>query len=169
MHDEVSHSDLIYTFFHPLCRDSDPDAMRNIPNNTTCSDGLLLVDARTGLIDVPQIQLRLTLDTNNQTLRVFVGHASNWFLFLSLWFLCIYLGNIPLVGKDHTVPDTYAKLYLRLPQFVQLQKIFKRKTQIVSRSQNPTYNEELVYSLSSYLSLEKTIEEEIASMVLSFV
>lgn len=150
LHDEVSHSDLIYTFFHPLCRDSDPDAMRNIPNNTTCSDGLLLVDARTGLIDVPQIQLRLTLDTNNQTLRVFVGHAR----------------NIPLVGKDHTVPDTYAKLYLRLPQFVQLQKIFKRKTQIVSRSQNPTYNEELVYSLSSYLSLEKTIEEEIASMLL---
>ena len=111
---------MVYTFFHTLYRDSEPEVARNQDTN---------IDIRSDYITPPQIHLRLTYDEAHSEFRVFVGHAK----------------QLPFIGKEST-PDSYVKTYLTQSTNPG-QKYWKRKTLIVKNAQNPTYNAEIVYSL----------------------
>lgn len=119
--DEVAHSDLVYTFLHPLFRDTEPES-RNLNG---------MPDLRADGNFQCQVLLHLAQDQPNNELRIFVGHAK----------------NLPLIGREQA-PDSYVKTYLRWGVAPQ-QKHWKRKTQVVRNAQNPTYNAELCYSLAS--------------------
>ena len=118
--DEVSHSELVYTFLHPLYRDTEPETrkLNGMPDIWADADSQC------------QLLLRISLDEPNAELRIFVGHAK----------------NLPLVGRVQA-PDSYAKIYLRW-KVSQQEKQWKRKTQVVRNAQNPTYNTEICYSLA---------------------
>ncbi|KAI1732417.1 phosphatidylinositol 3- and 4-kinase domain-containing protein [Ditylenchus destructor] len=121
--DEVAHSDLVYTFFHTLYRDSEPYTARNPDANANFRNDYLN--------SAPQILLRLSYDEAKSEFRAFVGHAR----------------QLPLIGNC-TPPDSYVKTYLREMHAPQ-QKYWKRKTLVVKNAQNPTYNAEIVYSLGT--------------------
>uniref|UniRef100_A0A914GS26 Phosphatidylinositol-4-phosphate 3-kinase n=1 Tax=Globodera rostochiensis TaxID=31243 RepID=A0A914GS26_GLORO len=121
--DEVAHSELVYTFMHPIYRDTEPEARKFSALSETCADGL---SAQC------QLLLRLAWDESQSELRIFVGHAK----------------NLPLVGREQP-PDSYVKSYLRWTGTVAPQRQWKRKTHVVRNAQNPTYNAEVCYSLSS--------------------
>ncbi|CAD5215934.1 unnamed protein product [Bursaphelenchus okinawaensis] len=75
----------------------------------------------------PEVFLRIGLEKSERKLKIFVGHAR----------------NVPAVNKL-TEPDTYVKTYLRRAS----EKGEKRKTAVVQKSTNPTYNSELTYHLT---------------------
>ncbi|CAD5221905.1 unnamed protein product [Bursaphelenchus xylophilus] len=113
---EISHCDLVYTFFHTIYRDETPEQHRQRNDDSVSSSH-------------PEVFVRICLDSSDKKLRIFVGHAR----------------NIPPVNKL-TEPDTYVKTYLRRSS----EKGEKRKTAVVQKSTNPTYNSELTYSLHSH-------------------
>uniref|UniRef100_A0A183BMI9 Phosphatidylinositol-4-phosphate 3-kinase n=1 Tax=Globodera pallida TaxID=36090 RepID=A0A183BMI9_GLOPA len=121
--DEVAHSELVYTFMHPIYRDTEPEARKFSALSESCADGL---SAQC------QLLLRLAWDESQSELRIFVGHAK----------------NLPLVGREQP-PDSYVKSYLRWTGAAAPQRQWKRKTHVVRNAQNPTYNAEVCYSLSS--------------------
>uniref|UniRef100_A0A183CBF7 Phosphatidylinositol-4-phosphate 3-kinase n=1 Tax=Globodera pallida TaxID=36090 RepID=A0A183CBF7_GLOPA len=120
--DEVAHSELVYTFMHPIYRDTEPEARKFSALSESCADGL---SAQC------QLLLRLAWDESQSELRIFVGHAK----------------NLPLVGREQP-PDSYVKSYLRWTGAAAPQRQWKRKTHVVRNAQNPTYNAEVCYSLS---------------------
>ncbi|PNF36119.1 hypothetical protein B7P43_G10961, partial [Cryptotermes secundus] len=114
MADEISHSDIVYTFFHPLLRDQqeaninatkvkEPRAQR-ISNHESRVCG----------------QLRLSLHYQRGTLMVMVHHARS-------------LSTVS-AGQE---PSPYVKVYLLPDQ----SKVTKRKTKVVRRNCHPTFME----------------------------
>nr|CAD2181052.1 unnamed protein product [Meloidogyne enterolobii] len=125
--DEVAHCDLVYTFLHPLFRDTEPESRKinGIPD--------ILPDLNFHC----QVLLRITL-LDQADLRIFVGHAR----------------NLPLVSRDQS-PDSYVKTYLRWGEeddsILFAPRYWKRKTRVVKNTQNPTYNQEICYSLKDVI------------------
>ncbi|XP_033099202.1 phosphatidylinositol 4-phosphate 3-kinase C2 domain-containing subunit beta-like isoform X2 [Anneissia japonica] len=127
----ISESDLVYTFFHPLIRD-EKDA-----NKTSTSK--LKGDAENDRKFVPgQVggQVKLSVHYKNNALFVMIMHAKD------------------LLSPDGTEPDPYVKTYL-LPDD---QKLTKRKTKIVKKSFNPTFNEMLVLNMPWNDVLQRTLQ-----------
>jgi phosphatidylinositol-4-phosphate 3-kinase len=140
--DEVAHCDLIYTFFHPIYRDTEPETRKL---NGKFDDYFNLTISNSGMPDIRadansqcQLLLRISLDQPNSELRIFVGHAK----------------NLPLVGREQA-PDSYVKTYLRWG-VTQHQKHWKRKTQVVRNAQNPTYNTEVEQKCIIFVNLIST-------------
>ncbi|KAK6109822.1 Phosphatidylinositol 3- and 4-kinase family protein [Brugia pahangi] len=124
-HPEVASSDLVYTFFHIIFRDSAPDESNQFLQLTKDED------------DIPskkvtgRIFLRLTYDQQDGDLNVFVGHVR----------------GLKIINGQ--APDSYVKTYLRPDP----QRSSKRKTHVVKNTQMPTFNEELNYQLLSDTNL----------------
>lgn len=119
---------MVYTFFHTLYRDSEPEVARKQASKLNKRFQFIIlahVDIRSDYLTPPQIHLRLSYEEVKGEFRVFIGHAK----------------QLPFIGRDQT-PDTYVKTYLRQSTFP-TQKYLKKKTLIVKNAQNPTYNTEV--------------------------
>ncbi|XP_071954841.1 phosphatidylinositol 4-phosphate 3-kinase C2 domain-containing subunit beta-like [Antedon mediterranea] len=126
----ISESDLVYTFFHPLIRD-EKDANK-------ASSAKLKGDAENDKhVVAGQVggQVKLSVHYNNNALFIMIMHAKD------------------LLTPDGTEPDPYVKTYL-LPDD---QKLTKRKTKIIKKSFNPTFNEMLVMNMPWDEVLKRTL------------
>ncbi|XP_026466110.1 phosphatidylinositol 4-phosphate 3-kinase C2 domain-containing subunit beta isoform X2 [Ctenocephalides felis] len=133
--DEIAHSDLVYTFFHPLLRDqqeSDVHALKCKERRPTArSDHSLLAG-----------QLKLSLHYHRGTLTVMVHHAR----------------SLPLVAGGQE-PNTYVKVYLKPDS----SKVTKRKTKVVRRSCHPTFMEMLEYRMALDVIRDRTLHATVWS------
>ncbi|EDO45977.1 predicted protein [Nematostella vectensis] len=123
MPQEISESDVLYTFLHPI-----PE----VKSSSSCVIDVLIVFS---LWRSPCVsgQIKLSIRHERGALRVMVMHAKD-------------LSS----RNSSTAGDPYVKLYL-LPD---PSKTTKLKTKIAKKSQNPTYNETLVYSNLSAADLK---------------
>ncbi|XP_065206609.1 phosphatidylinositol 4-phosphate 3-kinase C2 domain-containing subunit beta isoform X2 [Planococcus citri] len=120
MADEISHSDVVYTFFHPLLRDQqeaniNQEKLKERKSKTSqtyskCVRG----------------ELKLTLNYQRGALIVMVNHAK----------------ELPRMANNQE-PSTYVKVYL-LPDPM---KMTKRKTKVIKRSCHPSFMEMLEYRM----------------------
>ncbi|OZC04855.1 hypothetical protein X798_08177 [Onchocerca flexuosa] len=124
-HPEVASSDLVYTFFHIIFRDSAPEESNQFLQLKVDED-----DIASKKITC-RIFLRLTYDQQDGDLNVFVGHVR----------------GLKIINGQ--APDSYVKTYLHPDP----QRISKRKTHVVRNTQMPTFNEELNYQLLSDINL----------------
>uniref|UniRef100_A0A1I8M8C7 Uncharacterized protein n=2 Tax=Musca domestica TaxID=7370 RepID=A0A1I8M8C7_MUSDO len=117
--DEIAHSDLVYTFFHPLLRDQKeanlnmskvkeirPQTSREQPNEVG--------------------QLKLSMQYRREVLTVMIHHAK----------------GLPLLAGGQE-PNTYVKCYLKPDD----KKATKRKTKVVRKTCVPSYMETLEYRM----------------------
>ncbi|XP_030844663.1 phosphatidylinositol 4-phosphate 3-kinase C2 domain-containing subunit beta [Strongylocentrotus purpuratus] len=123
---EVSQCDLVYTFFHPSLRD-EKDAGQATCNKVKASaieeEEESVVHTKGGQVGG---QVKLTIQHRQGALFIMVIHAKD------------------LGSTDGGDPDPYVKTYLTPDP----QKSTKRKTRVVRKTRNPTYNEMLVYKYS---------------------
>ncbi|XP_068168254.1 phosphatidylinositol 4-phosphate 3-kinase C2 domain-containing subunit alpha [Antennarius striatus] len=113
---EVTHCDLIYTFFHPIARD---DKTEGVDGTSKAPEPP--VSPTSGRVEG---EVKLSISYRNSTLFIMVMHIRD------------------LVSEDGTDPNPYVKTYL-LPD---PHKTSKRKTKTSRKTRNPTFNEMLVYS-----------------------
>ncbi|XP_063237766.1 phosphatidylinositol 4-phosphate 3-kinase C2 domain-containing subunit beta [Bacillus rossius redtenbacheri] len=120
MADEIAHSDLVYTFFHPLLRDQQEEiniyATKVRERKSRQQSG--------GEAHLIRGQLKLSLQHSRGALQVMVHHAR----------------GLPLVAGGQE-PSAYVKVYL-LPDPA---KLTKRKTRVVRRNCHPSFMETLEY------------------------
>ncbi|XP_063885765.1 phosphatidylinositol 4-phosphate 3-kinase C2 domain-containing subunit beta-like isoform X1 [Scylla paramamosain] len=133
---EISHSDLVYTFFHPLLRDQeDTDIhIKKLKNRDTRSS------LPPNLPSVPghvQGQVKVSVQYLRGQLQIMVHHARN----LS------FISN----GQE---PSPYVKLYL-LPD---PHKKTKRKTKVVKKTCHPTFMELITYRMSQDIIKQRILE-----------
>ncbi|XP_011630891.1 phosphatidylinositol 4-phosphate 3-kinase C2 domain-containing subunit beta isoform X2 [Pogonomyrmex barbatus] len=133
---EISQSDLVYTFFHPLLRDQkNPDirsrkvkvgnnwwAEKRVKDNIQCG------------------QIKLVLHYVRGTLSVMVCHAR----------------ELPKVANAQE-PNTYVKVYLKPDPT----KATKRKTKVVKKNCHPSFMEMLEYRMPLEVIKERTLEATI--------
>ncbi|XP_075164138.1 phosphatidylinositol-4-phosphate 3-kinase catalytic subunit Pi3K68D [Haematobia irritans] len=117
--DEIAHSDLVYTFFHPLLRDQreaklDVSKVREIQPQTS----------REQPNEVGQ--LKLSMQYQRDVLTVMIHHAK----------------GLPLLAGGQE-PNTYVKCYLKPDE----RKVTKRKTKVVRKTCVPSYMETLEYRM----------------------
>ncbi|XP_069950780.1 phosphatidylinositol 4-phosphate 3-kinase C2 domain-containing subunit beta-like isoform X2 [Cherax quadricarinatus] len=133
---EISHSDLVYTFFHPLLRDQeDTDIhIRKLKNK----------DSRTSLPPaIPSIpgqvqgQVKVSVQYLRGQLQIMVHHAR----------------NLSLISTGQE-PSPYVKLYL-LPD---PHKKTKRKTKVVKKTCHPTFMEPITYRMSQDIVKQRVLE-----------
>lgn len=120
MAEEISHCDLVYTFFHPLLRDQEGVAREKEARS------LALRSRRSSSLTEIHGQIKLSIVYKNKSLYVMIMHAKN------------------LSSPKGTAPDPYVKTYL-LPD---PNKVTKKKTKIVSKNCHPTFMEMFVYDYS---------------------
>ncbi|XP_066278621.1 phosphatidylinositol 4-phosphate 3-kinase C2 domain-containing subunit beta-like [Branchiostoma lanceolatum] len=115
---QVSQSDLIYTFFHPMLRDEKDAGAANM---------LKIGDSSNRPPTIGQVggSVKLSIHYKKNGLFIMVMHAKD------------------LMSQDGEYPNPYVKTYL-LPDPA---KQTKQKTKIAKKSLNPTYNEMLVYNV----------------------
>lgn len=126
--DEISHSDLVYTFFHPLLRDQADQFCRK------SKDGGRLEERK----DMGRLkgQLKLSIHFTRGVFSVMVHHVR----------------SLPLVGNAQE-PSTYVKVYL-LPDPT---KETKRKTKVVKKNCHPSFMEMLEYRMTLDLISNRTL------------
>ena len=115
---EVSESELLYTFFHPLQQDNKEASKFSVR---------LLPEEKRNRERVIGGQVKLLIGHEREAFRVMVMHAKD----LS-------------PRNATTLADPYVKLYL-LPDPI---KATKLKTKIARKTLNPTFNETLLYTMS---------------------
>ncbi|VDM96038.1 unnamed protein product [Thelazia callipaeda] len=139
-HAEVASSDLVYTFFHMIFRDTAPEESNRISQvMNAIQDESVAVDDEDALSKkiIGRIFLKLSYDQQDGALSIFVGHVRG------------------LKTINGQIPDSYVKTYLHPDP----QRISKRKTHVVKNTQMPTFNEELHYHLVSDINLiERALE-----------
>ncbi|XP_078670820.1 phosphatidylinositol 4-phosphate 3-kinase C2 domain-containing subunit beta-like isoform X2 [Branchiostoma floridae x Branchiostoma belcheri] len=115
---QVSQSDLVYTFFHPMLRDEKDAGAANM---------LKIGDSSQRPPTIGQVggSVKLSIHYKKNGLFIMVMHAKD------------------LMSQDGEYPNPYVKTYL-LPDPA---KQTKQKTKIAKKSLNPTYNEMLVYNV----------------------
>lgn len=130
--DEIAHSDLVYTFFHPLLRDQ-----RYLEEYSRKSR--LSAQSITSFLQITQIavedvedkkgrlkgQLKLSMHYSKGVFRIMVHHAR----------------GLPVVGNAQE-PSTYVKVYLQPDP----KKTTKRKTKVVKRNCHPSFMEMVSFS-----------------------
>ncbi|KAL1110477.1 hypothetical protein AAG570_008005 [Ranatra chinensis] len=121
MADEICHSELVYTFFHPLLRDQQDASiheakLRDKKRDRSVSKASYFIKG----------QIKLSLHYQRETFRVMVHHVRE---------LSFVAG-----GQE---PSTYVKVYL-LPD---PSKATKRKTKVVRRNCHPSFMEMLEYRM----------------------
>uniref|UniRef100_A0AC34GT29 Phosphatidylinositol-4-phosphate 3-kinase n=1 Tax=Panagrolaimus sp. ES5 TaxID=591445 RepID=A0AC34GT29_9BILA len=82
---EITQSDVVYTFFHAIHRDTNPEFIKDVINPNQLNT------------EPPRIHLSLSTTENSRTLKIFISHAR----------------NLPLInGVTTSPPDTYVKTKL---------------------------------------------------------
>ncbi|CAB0007671.1 unnamed protein product, partial [Nesidiocoris tenuis] len=119
MADEICHSDLVYTFFHPLLRDQQESSIHQLKVKERKKNRLLHNDPH-----VIKGKIKLSIHYEKDTLWVMVQHVQE----------LNYLAN----GQE---PSTYVKVYL-LPDPT---KDTKRKTKVIKKNCHPSFMEMLEY------------------------
>ncbi|KAK3611626.1 hypothetical protein CHS0354_018322 [Potamilus streckersoni] len=116
---EVSHCDIVYTFFHTLLRDEQESYRKRLSQDKVRGNSVQLVKtAGNGLI-------KLSIEYVKDSLHIMIMHVK----------------DLPTFGSD--LPSPYVKMYL-LPD---PEKLTKRKTKIIKHSTHPTYNELIEYKM----------------------
>ncbi|XP_071564109.1 phosphatidylinositol 4-phosphate 3-kinase C2 domain-containing subunit beta isoform X3 [Temnothorax nylanderi] len=133
---EISQSDLVYTFFHPLLRDQkNPDIRsRKVKvGNNWWAEKRVRDNVQSG-------QIKLALHYVRGTLSVMVCHAR----------------GLPKVANAQE-PNTYVKVYLKPDPT----KATKRKTKVVKKNCHPSFMEMLEYRMPLEVIRERTLEATI--------
>ncbi|KAF2883089.1 hypothetical protein ILUMI_23081 [Ignelater luminosus] len=128
--DEIAHSDLVYTFFHPLLRD------QQIPDQFAKKAKDRRLDDRSEMGRLKG-QLKLSIQFNRGVFTVMVHHAR----------------GLPLVGNAQE-PSTYVKVYLQPDPT----KTTKRKTKVVKRNCHPSFMEMLEYRMALDIIKSRTLK-----------
>lgn len=116
---EVSHSDLVYTFFHPLLRDQQEASIEDTKLKEPKQQSYVRENRILG-------QLKLTLHYQRGAFMIMVHHAK----------------DLPRIAGNQE-PSTYVKVYL-LPDH---NKATKRKTKVVKKNCYPSFMEMLEYRM----------------------
>uniref|UniRef100_A0A8D8S4J0 Phosphatidylinositol 4-phosphate 3-kinase C2 domain-containing subunit alpha n=1 Tax=Cacopsylla melanoneura TaxID=428564 RepID=A0A8D8S4J0_9HEMI len=133
MADEICHSDLVYTFFHPLLRDQQE---ANI-HETKLKERKTIKQMEAERRSIRgEIKLSIHYERMRNSLMVMVQHVK----------------ELPMVGGQE--PSSYVKVYL-LPDTT---KSTKRKTKVVKKSCNPSFMEMLVYRLPYEIIQHRTLQ-----------
>ncbi|XP_055528495.1 phosphatidylinositol 4-phosphate 3-kinase C2 domain-containing subunit beta [Wyeomyia smithii] len=127
--DEIAHSDLVYTFFHPLLRDQQEADIHaaKVKGNPAISDEYQQLRG----------EIKFSLQYHRDALIVMIQHAR----------------ALPAT-PNNPEPNTYVKVYLRPDQ----SKATKRKTKVVRKNCNPSFMETLEYRLPLEFIQKKTLE-----------
>ncbi|XP_020281887.1 phosphatidylinositol 4-phosphate 3-kinase C2 domain-containing subunit beta isoform X1 [Pseudomyrmex gracilis] len=136
MASEISQSDLVYTFFHPLLRDQqNPDIhLRKVKvGNNWWAEKRVRENVQSG-------QIKLSLHYTRGTLSVMVCHAR----------------ALPKVANAQE-PNTYVKVYLKPDPT----KATKRKTKVIKKNCHPSFMEMLEYRMPLEVIKERTLEATI--------
>ncbi|XP_042231376.1 phosphatidylinositol 4-phosphate 3-kinase C2 domain-containing subunit alpha-like isoform X2 [Homarus americanus] len=133
---EISHSDLVYTFFHPLLRDQeDTDIhikkLKNKDNRTSHTPAIPCVPGQV------QGQVKVSVQYLRGQLQIMVQHAR----------------NLSLISTGQE-PSPYVKLYL-LPD---PHKKTKRKTKVVKKTCHPIFMEPITYRMSQDIVKQRVLE-----------
>jgi len=136
LNDEISHSDLVYTFFHPCLRDQE-EASIHIAK---------LKDPKRTHIRKPSCgkicgKLKLSLSFSQGSLKVMVHHIQ----------------NLGFSDQGREEPNSYVKVYL-LPDPT---KQTKRKTKVVKKNCNPSFMEMLEYRIPLHTVQTKTLHASV--------
>ncbi|XP_015599951.1 phosphatidylinositol 4-phosphate 3-kinase C2 domain-containing subunit beta isoform X3 [Cephus cinctus] len=132
---EISQSDLVYTFFHPLLRDQqNADIhLRKVKVGNWWAEKKIRENGQSG-------QIKLSLHYTRGTLCVMIYHAR----------------GLPKVANAQE-PNTYVKVYLK-PDST---KATKRKTKVVKKNCHPSFMEMLEYRMPIEVIKERTLEATI--------
>ncbi|XP_002025662.2 phosphatidylinositol 4-phosphate 3-kinase C2 domain-containing subunit alpha isoform X1 [Drosophila persimilis] len=128
--EEIAHSDLVYTFFHPLLRDQQ-EAKLEMPK--------MKEDKRKPSRDNPNEigQIRLSLQYQRGVLTVMIHHAK----------------GLPMIQGGQE-PNTYVKCYLKPDP----KKETKRKTKVVRKTCVPSFMETLEYRMPLNIIQERRLQ-----------
>ncbi|KAG7196586.1 hypothetical protein KM043_013079 [Ampulex compressa] len=132
---EISQSDLVYTFFHPLLRDQqNADIhLRKVKVGNWWAEKKVRENIQSG-------QIKLSLHYARGTLSIMVYHAR----------------ALPKVANAQE-PNTYVKVYLKPDPT----KATKRKTKVVKKNCHPSFMEMLEYRMPLDVIKERTLEATI--------
>ncbi|KAI4457617.1 bitesize isoform i [Holotrichia oblita] len=127
--EEICHSDLVYTFFHPLLRDQTPEQYSKKAKDRKLDDKN----------DANKIkgQLKLSIHFQRGVFRVMVHHAR----------------GLPLINNSQE-PSTYVKVYLQPDPT----KTTKRKTKVVRKNCHPSFMETLEYRMALDIIMSRTLK-----------
>ncbi|XP_039295233.1 phosphatidylinositol 4-phosphate 3-kinase C2 domain-containing subunit beta isoform X3 [Nilaparvata lugens] len=136
MADEICHSDLVYTFFHPLLRDQQEADI----HEAKLRGGVARSKEREASANAWRLtgQIKLSVHYQRGTLMVMVHHVRD--------LACIAGG-----GQE---PSPYVKVYLQPDP----QKATKRKTKVVRRSCHPSFMEMLEYRMPLEVVQHRTLQ-----------
>ncbi|XP_050441435.1 phosphatidylinositol 4-phosphate 3-kinase C2 domain-containing subunit beta isoform X2 [Adelges cooleyi] len=132
---EVGHSDLVYTFFHPLLRDQQEDSIEDTKLKEPKQPAYVRENRIRG-------QLKLTLHYQRGAFMIMVHHAK----------------DLPRIAGNQE-PSTYVKVYL-LPDH---NKATKRKTKVVKKNCYPSFMEMLEYRMPLEVVQYKTLQATVWS------
>lgn len=130
--DEIAHSELVYTFFHPLLRDQ-----QLLEHLSTKKKDRVLSEERRADIGKLSGQVRLSLLYSKGVFGVMVQHAR----------------GLPPLAAGHP-PSAYVKVYLTPDPT----KTTKRKTKVVRRNFHPSFMEMLEYRMPLELILQRNLK-----------
>ena len=136
MASEISHSDMVYTFFHPILRDQQFFDLESLNFADNLSTALTISDYQSQITLRRQPKIKLDLSYRDDALHVVVIHVRN-------------LDNDRL-----TPPDSYVKLYLRPDP----NKMTKRKSKTMYKNAHPTFMEPFEYKYRLDFIISKTLE-----------
>lgn len=121
---EISHSDVVYTFFHQIPRDqSFIEEENDLAGGSHRGSANQLNQQLYASNVCCQIKLKLSYQRSEGKLNIFVSFAKN------------------VRGERSYEPDSYVKLYLR----PDINKTSKRKTRMITKTSFPTYMESISY------------------------
>ncbi|KRT80159.1 C2 domain containing protein [Oryctes borbonicus] len=127
---EICHSDLVYTFFHPLLRDQTPAEQYSKKAKDRRADDKSDANKIKG-------QLKLSIHFQRGVFRVMVHHAR----------------GLPLINNSQE-PSTYVKVYLQPDP----SKTTKRKTKVVRKNCHPSFMETLEYRMALDIIMGRTLK-----------
>lgn len=121
--EEISHSDLVYTFFQPLLRDQELEEMMVSGNQKSHKQDI----KRNRSLVASTGQVSLSLTYKNNSLIIMIRHAKG------------------LVSR--VSPDKQPNVYVKTKLTPDPKNDSKRKTKIVNRNSNPSFMELIAYCL----------------------
>ncbi|XP_015112954.1 phosphatidylinositol 4-phosphate 3-kinase C2 domain-containing subunit beta [Diachasma alloeum] len=132
---EISQSDLVYTFFHPLLRDQqNADIhLRKVKVGNWWAEKKIRDNVQCG-------QIKISLHYTRGTLSVMIHHAR----------------GLPKVANAQE-PNTYVKVYLKPDPT----KATKRKTKVVKKNCHPSFMEMLEYRMPLEVIQDRALEATI--------
>uniref|UniRef100_A0AC35FT65 C2 domain-containing protein n=1 Tax=Panagrolaimus sp. PS1159 TaxID=55785 RepID=A0AC35FT65_9BILA len=123
---EITQCDLVYTFFHAIHRDTDPEFVKDVITQNQLNS------------EPPRIHLSLSVGQDPRKLKIFISHAR----------------GLPLInGVQTSPPDTYVKTKLNPNPNPATNS--KRKTDVVKNTCNPTYNAHIEYTFESVEQMKR--------------